>query len=515
MYYQIWGRVCVPQPPLHYGDVLDNNRVHEAWWKNAVTAPDQLRQRVATAYSEIFVVSEIETTINANILGLASYYDMLADDAFVNYRQLLRDVTLHPIMGQYLNMRGNNKATPPQVPNENYAREIMQLFSIGLYMLQPDGTLMLDANGQPIPTYDQAAITNFAQVFTGWNTDPARVVIPTIPATTQPVAPIVNVNNSYQKPMVATAANHALVQKNLLNYPGAARYVPTTQPGVIPASTKATLQSCDDELNFALDNIFNHPNVGPFFCRKLIQRLVGSNPSPGYVYRVAKVFNNDGNGVRGNMKAVITAILTDYEARNPAQLNDPGYGHAREPMIRIASMLRSLGAWSKSGKWVMGKTDSTLQQTIFRSPTVFNYFDPAYSEPGAISDAGIVSPELEIILATTITSSQNMIYTGLYSHNYNTTQPTGTGFRGDSGGTDIYVDFSANGCGLQPLVQAQGQGPMVDEVGVLLMGSSLDPQMKTIITNFLTAKVGASDYLTKCKAAVHLVATSPHAATQK
>jgi uncharacterized protein (DUF1800 family) len=515
MYYQIWGRVCVPQSPLVYGDALDNNRVHEAWWKNAVTAPDQLRQRVATALSEIFVVSELEGTINGNIMGLASYYDMLANNAFGNFRTLLKDVTLHPIMGQYLNMRGSIKATPPQSPNENYAREILQLFSIGLYQLHPDGTLVLDQNGQPIATYDQAVITNFAQVFTGWNTNGTRVAIPTLPSTTQPVAPVVVFNSAYQKPMVVTASNHSQVQKTLMQYPGAARYVPTTQPGVIPATTSTNATICNSELDFAIDNIFNHPNVGPFISARLIQRLTSSNPSPGYLYRVAKVFNNDGTGVRGNMKAVITAILTDYEARNTVQLNDPGYGKPREPMIRIASILRSLGGWSKSGKWVMGRTDTTLQQTILRSPTVFNYFDPQYADPGPISDANIVSPELGIVYATTITSGQNMIYTGIYNHNYSLTAPTGTGFRGDGGGSDIYLDFSANGCGLQPLLQTGGQDAMLDQVAMLLMGRPLDSQMKTIIANFLGSRIGATDYLTKVKAATHLIATSPQAATQK
>jgi uncharacterized protein (DUF1800 family) len=515
MYYQIWGRVCLPQPPLIYGDTLDNNRVHETWWKNAVTAPDQLRQRVATAYSEIFVVSEIEGTINGNIMGLASYYDMLADDAFVNFRQLIKDVTLHPIMGQYLNMRGNVKATPPASPNENYAREVMQLFSIGLYWLQPDGTLKIDQNGQPIPTYDQTTITNFAQVFTGWNTDSSRVAIPTIPSTTQPVAPVVIVNSSYQKPMVVSSGNHSLVQKTLLQYPNAAKYGAATQPSVIPATTSTNSTICNQELDFAIDNIFNHPNVGPFFCTRLIQRLTCSNPSPGYVYRVAKVFDNDGTGVRGNMKAVITAILTDYEARNNVEVNDPGYGKMREPMIRIAGMLRSLGAWSKSGKWKMGKTDTTLQQTVFRSPTVFNFFDPQYAEPGKISNAGIVSPELGAILATTITSSQNMIYTGIYSHNYSLTAPTGTGFRGDGDGSDIYLNFSASGCGLQPLLETGGQDAMLDQIATLLMGRPLDSQMKIIVSNFLGSTIAPTEYPSKVRGAVHLIATSPQAAAQK
>src|SRR5437016_3265612 len=315
---------------------------------------------------------------------------MLANDAFGNFRQILNDVTLHPIMGDYLNMRGNKKAVPPASPNENYAREILQLFSIGLYMLQPDGTLMLDANGQPIPTYDQTTITNFAQVFTGWDLSNNKVIVPQLISNllTPPGGVIQNYTSDHQRPMVITPGNHSTTVKNLLVYPNAATFPGAGSPSMIPARTQQTAQTATQELSFALDNIFYHPNVGPFICKQLIMRLVGSNPSPAYVYRVSKVFADDGSPdhVRGNMKAVITAILTDYEARSPALISEPGYGHLREPMIRIAQLLRSGGALSKTGKWVMGKTDTTFAQTILRSPTVFNFFDPHYAEPGAISN---------------------------------------------------------------------------------------------------------------------------------
>ncbi|HSV15972.1 MAG TPA: DUF1800 family protein, partial [Tepidisphaeraceae bacterium] len=337
MYYNMYVRCCSPQSPNPYGDNLDDTLIHETWWKNTVTAPDQLRQRVATAYSEIFVVSEINDNLDAQIPGMCTYYDMLADDAFVSFKQLLSDITLHPIMGEYLNMRGNKKATAPAVPNENYGREVLQLFSIGLYMLQPDGTLMLDANGQPIPTYDQPTITSFAQVFTGWDVNNTGVTVPELISDGAGGATTANFTSRYQKPMVLTQSNHSTTVKNLLVYPGAATWSfgGASGPSQIPANSG---QTASVELNFAIDNIVNHPNVGPFICRQLIQRLVGSNPSPAYVYRVAQVFNNDGSGNRGNMKAVITAILTDYEARSPAVLSDPGYGHMREPMIRVASL---------------------------------------------------------------------------------------------------------------------------------------------------------------------------------
>ena len=263
-------------------------------------------------------MSQVDDNVDNAIPGLLTYYDMLADDAFGNFRTLLGDVTLHPIMGFYLNMMGSVKPSAPNKfasPNENYAREIMQLFTIGLYMLQPDGTLMLDVNGQPIPTYDQTTITNFAQVFTGWDRNNTPVNIPLLVSNgaTPPGDAVQIFPSYYQKPMVLTPSQHSTVQKNLLVYPGS--------NSVIAANANQTAASATAELNFALDNIFNHPNVGPFVCRQLIQRLVGSNPSPAYVYRVAQVFANNGSGVRGDMKAVITAILTDYEARSPALLN--------------------------------------------------------------------------------------------------------------------------------------------------------------------------------------------------
>jgi hypothetical protein len=354
-------------------------------------------------------------------------------------------------MGDYLNMMGNAYTTAHS-PNENYAREIMQLFSVGLYQLQPDGTLKLDSSGSPIPTYDQNTITNMAHVFTGWNRNGTPLVIPTFPA---PVAPatqptVVNFSSYYQKPMVATASQHSPKAKQLLSYTGAKLWAggATTQPTdlvIIPANTSQTTTTAAAELNFALDNIFNHPNVGPYVCKQLIQRLVTSNPSPAYVYRVAQVFNDDGTAqhVRGNMQAVITAILTDYEARSPAIIvTDQTAGRMREPLIRIANILRPLQATSNSGKWKIGSTNNGLNQTVLRSPTVFNFFSPDYAPAGPIQSGGDVSPEFGIIYETTISSAQNMIYTGIYSPNYANKPPTGTGWRGDNYGSDVYLPIT-------------------------------------------------------------------------
>ena len=509
MYAWMYYRLVVPQA-VGYAESLSADRVHEGWMKNAVTAPDGLRQRVATALSEIFVVSENNGTIGGSPLGLASYYDMLAGDAFGNFRQLLSDVTLHPIMGVYLDMKGNKKTAP----NENYAREIMQLFTIGLYMLQPDGTLMLDAKGQPIPTYSQAQITSLAQVYTGWDQNTAgKVIIPTFPAPTAPATQptVVNFTSYYQQPMIVTASNHSTNAKTLLTYPGVGQ---TT----IAANTKQTADAATAELNVTLDNIFNHPNVGPFICRQLIQRLVESNPSPAYVYRVAQVFNNDGTGVRGNMGAVVKAILTDYEARSTAVRGNAGYGKPREPIVRLASFLHSMNAFSKTNHWAIGRTDTQLQQTIFRAPTVFNFFDPGYSQPGPVQQAGLASPEFSIIYETTITNSQNMLYTGIYSaaNADGSNKLTGVGFKGDSYGYDIFADFSTAGNGLVALTQQSGTSAMLGQVELLIAGAPMDASgtARARIQTFLNTLPNTNP-LAQVQAAAYLVATAPQTAVQK
>jgi uncharacterized protein (DUF1800 family) len=411
------------------------DRVLESWWKNSLTAPDQLRQRVAFAYSQIFVVSSLDDAISGQPAGLATWHDMLATDAFINFRTLLKDVTLHPIMGQYLNMRGNKKQTPPAVPNENYAREILQLFSIGLNNLQPDGTLKLDQNGLPIPSYDQSVITAFSQVFTGWDVIASGSVpaVDTFQALTAvgPPATYATVKSQYHQPMIVTASNHSGLVKNLLSYSG--NYTPSSPDRfVIAANSSQTTATANAELDAALNNIFNHPNVGPFICRQLIQRLACSTPSPAYVYRVASVFNDDAypgsGGVRGNMQAVIKAILLDYEARSvtflaypqnpdPNAKGMPGYGKLREPLLRLSAAIRATRPTSNSGYFKLSSTNSALGQAPYRALTVFNFYTPDYSDPGVVAAAGLTSPELYIANENTNVQYINTIYGGLYNNN--------------------------------------------------------------------------------------------------
>lgn len=308
--------------------------VFNTWWQQSVTAPDQLRQRVAFALSEIMVVSDVGV-LQDNGRALSSYYDTLLDHAFGNFRDLLEAVTLSPAMGLYLDMRGNSAGSIVTGihANENYAREIMQLFSIGLNRLWPDGTLVLNAQGNLVPTYDQNVIMGVASVFTGWNYYQANQANGRLPTNFSPPS-------NYTNPMVLVPTHHELGTKLLLDN------VMLPQAWGSQASSSSTNFDlyCSQDLEMALDSIFNNPNVGPFICRQLIQRLVTSSPSPGYLYRVVQRFNDNGSGVRGDMQAVLNAILLDYEARSSDMLSVPTYGKQREPLVRITAAARAFPA---------------------------------------------------------------------------------------------------------------------------------------------------------------------------
>ncbi|MGB7159168.1 MAG: DUF1800 family protein [Tepidisphaeraceae bacterium] len=475
-------------------DALASDRVTESWWKAALRGDDQLRQRVAFAYSQILVVSSVEDTIDVEPAGLASYHDMLADNAFVNFRVLLEDMTLHPIMGQYLNMRGNVKPSSSnnfKAPNENFAREILQLFSIGLNQLQPDGTLKLGPDGLPIPTYSQEVVEGFSHVFTGWREDATAVVIPTLDAT----GAVVDVSTKYIKPMLVNPANHSTTAKLLLNN------------ATIPSTTSQTVATANAELDAALDNIFNHPNVGPFICRQLIQRLVTSNPSPAYVYRVAHVFDGyrgsdpDGSpsAPRGDMQAVIRAVLLDYEARTVDVINNPGFGHVREPLVRASAVIRAFHPTSVSGHFKIGRTDNEFEQTPYRAITVFNFFEPGYVEPGELAAFGLVAPELQITNETTTMNTLNFLYTGIGA-------ASNPNFKGD-----VKLDLTTE----QNL--ASSSTALLDRLNLLLMQNRMPAPMYTRIRTFIDGLPSGTDAqrLARAKAAIHLVATSAQFATQK
>lgn len=353
-----------------------------AWWHRSITADDVLRQRVAFALSEIFVVSDNVDDLIVYPTALSDYYDTLLTHAFGNYRDLLRAVTLHPSMGIYLSHVNNRRSDPANntFPDENYAREVMQLFSIGLFELNIDGSLRLDGNNEPIPTYSNVEIREFAKIFTGLSFGgPGAFFGRQLPY--------------FLAPMDMFDAEHEPGPKYLLN----GTVVPAGQTGM-------------QDIDAAIDNLFNHPNVGPFIGKQLIQRLVTSNPSPAYIERVARAFNGDSTGVRGDMRAVMRALLLDPDATaTPTSL--AGFGKLREPVVRYATILRQFGANSDDG--FIANLGYFLQelgkQHPLSAPSVFNFFLPDHSPSGEIANAGLVAPEFQITTSNSIVGISNLI----------------------------------------------------------------------------------------------------------
>ena len=406
-----------------------------AWWQNSISAPDQLRQRVAFALSEIFVISEHGTLQNhADILS--SYYDMLVDNAFGNYRTLLESVTLHPGMGLYLGMLGNNAGSEITGlhADENYAREIQQLFSIGLNRLWPDGSLILNSQDNLVPTYNQNEIMGYASVFTGWNYYQANQANGLLPANWYPAYNGTN-------PMVLVPSHHEVGSKLVLDN---VVLPPAYGNQLVPSTTNDTY--CSQDLEKALDAIYNNQNVGPYICRQLIQRLVTSNPSRDYVYRVAQVFNNDGTGVRGNMQAVIQAILLDYEARSPNMIPQPTYGKQREPLLRVTELARAFPA----PPTVSGTYSQTTNQVITittTSPHMMNSGDTAYMIFTDTSGNAPPTSQGYSVTATsrttlTITSPQLLVGTYGQTNGIITAALSGNGLASNN---PVYLVFTTGG----------------------------------------------------------------------
>lgn len=365
--------------------------IYELFWQNAVQGEDQLRQRVTFALSQIFVVSLRDANVSKFPRGVSEYYDVLARNAFGNYRNLLHEVTVNPMMGLYLSHLGNEKGDPEtgRVPDENFAREIMQLFSIGLYELNIDGSPKLGPDGKPIETYSTEDVEGLARVFTGlsWaGPDLQRGRF----------RGWIKTGDREIYPMQSYPQYHSDLEKRFLGT-------------VIPAGSRDAWADVDT----AIDTLFNHPNVGPFLARQLIQRLVTSNPSPGYIQRVAEQFNDNGEGQRGDMRAVVRAILFDSEARDRAAASQPGAGKIREPILRFAHWMRAFRAHSGTGRFRVGNTDDAgrrLGQTVLRSPSVFNFYRPGYVPPNTpIADAAMVAPEMQITHETSVAGWLNMM----------------------------------------------------------------------------------------------------------
>ena len=370
------------------------NYFYSYFWRSAVTGQDQLRQRATFALSQIFVVSFANTRVTPR--GMASYYDMLNRNAFGNYRTLLEDVALHPMMGIYLSHLGNQKENPAtgQNPDQNFAREILQLMSIGLFELNLDGTPKRNASGNLIPTYGQDDIIGLSKVFTGISWQNPKPTANSFLGYEQTNAS--RFGPSWVSPMIFYPAFHSTSEKKFLGV-------------TIPA---ASTPNAAGDLKVALDTIFNHPNVAPFISRQYIQRLVTSNPSPDYVRRVAQVFVNNGQGVRGDLGAVVKAVLLDPEARNQPSNSDRAYGKLREPILRFTHAMRAFGATSQSNNWLMTSTSSSLAlgQSPLAAPSVFNFYRPNYAPSNSnVAGMSLQAPEFQITDELTVASYINQL----------------------------------------------------------------------------------------------------------
>ncbi len=461
----------------------DTNWLYQSFWRNALLADDVLRQRVAFALSQVFVVSLNDMSVSQNARGVASYADMLALNAFGNFRTLLEDVTLHPMMGLYLshlrNRGDNNRA-----PDENFAREVMQLFTIGVNQLNPDGTRVLDAAGNPLETYTNEDVTGIAKVFTGWSwagpdTDAAR-----FNGGGSPAYP-----NRSIEPMQPYAQFHSEAPKSFLGG--------TCAGGTMPRASLAC----------ALDRLFQHPNVGPFVGKQLIQRLVTSNPSPAYVARVAAAFADNGQGVRGDMKAVLRQILLDPEARNPPAAGDATFGKVREPLLRMTALLRATKATSASGQFQIHNTDDpgvSLGQTAMRSPSVFNFWRPGYTPPNSdLAAAGLVAPELQIANESSAAGYLNTMQAAIQN--------------GYGNANDVKLDISE----LQAI--AGNVDALLDRIELLLTSGKYRPETRTrirdVVSSVVVPAVGdtaiANARRDRVRLALFLTIASPEFLSQK
>jgi uncharacterized protein (DUF1800 family) len=423
----------------------------EAWWEAALTGPDQLRQRMAFALSQIFVISEIGA-LDGSHEGVTNYYDLLADHAFGNYRDLLEAVTLNPCMGIYLSMLRNRKpdALTGSEPDENYARESMQLLSIGLNRLHPDGSLQLDADGMQLPTYSQNDIVGLARVFTGWGYAYDGTVEP----------PFFWGPEDLLRPMVQYPAYHDTGAKQIVG--GA----------TIPAG-----QSGEQDLDQALDVLFHHPNVGPFLSRQLIQRFVTSNPSPGYIHRVAQVFNDNGSGVRGDLKAVLKAVLLDYEARSAEPLANTGFGKLREPVLRISHLLRAMHIQppGTGDPRYFVDLQYSINQAALKSPSVFNFFQPGYIPPGRLAAAGLYGPEFQITSESSAITLTNQLHGTL---DWGLWTPEGDGVLRLDLATEHGILFAPVG------TEAERRTQLLDHLGLLFLNGRMTPELRSRITSF-------------------------------
>jgi len=450
-------------PVVCVRDHLSLAMLQRDFFTNAVRAGDQLRQRVAWALSQILVVSGNESDLSY-AHAMSRYQSLMFKHAFGNYRDLLADVSASPAMGNYLDAVNNDRAAGARVPNENYAREILQLFSIGLAELNADGTPRLDAGGMPLPTYDQDDVKEFAKVFTGWTfADPAS-----------PLADATKKNNRYY-----AAAMVPYPTTSTLGHETSAK---TLLQGLVVPPGQTTRQ----DLASAVQNVFAHPNTAPFVSKQLIQRLVTGNPSSAYVQRIAAVFANDGTGVRGNLKAVVRALLLDPEARGAVK-SDPTFGSLKEPVLMLTSLIRAVGGVTDGNR--LEGSASSLGQRPFYPPTVFNYFPPDATIPGT----AILGPEFALHTSNTAVTRANLVFTLVYSGF--AADPTIPNAVGTMLNTQQFQALAANPVAL------------VDRIADVLTGGALPAAARATIVAAVNA-VAASDAAGRVKMALYLAASS-------
>ncbi len=469
-----------PRVDLSYRYNNDEENVEEenlqsAFARAAISGPDQLRQRVAFALSQILVISRQDGNIDQNVRSLARYYDRLVDHSFGNYYDLLMGVTLDPNMGRYLSHVGNLPPAPEinRFPDENYAREVMQLFSIGLWELNQDGTRKTNSLGNFIPTYDNDAITELARVMTGlwfanngWGAQTRQ-------------------DEEHLVPLEMFPDYHDFGEKTLLN------------GFVIPARQPSPGNGMED-IRDAIRHLFEHPNCAPFICRSLIQFLVTSNPTPDYVERIFHIFDDNGTGERGDLGAVVKAILMDPEARDPAVATSPDFGLFREPVIRTMHLAR-LTKINRSGQavwWDYGNYyDDTLQMPLY-SPTVFNFYRPNYTPPGVLDRENLDGPAFEIANSYTAVSLPNRIWKiadrGFY-------------MGGRYHFTPDYNDF---------MPYLNDSDTLLDYINIVVCAGSMRAETRSIIKTNL-ANTALSDPVEKVRLAVYLALMSPEGAVQR
>ncbi|WP_018013794.1 DUF1800 domain-containing protein [Teredinibacter turnerae] len=490
-----------PAPEVEKDDegwVRDIQR-SDIWWESAVWGQDQLRQRVAYALSQILVISNVSDVLYNDSRGIANYHDILAAHAFGSYRDLLKAVTLNPMMGEYLSMVRNEKADAQRNirPDENYAREVMQLFSIGLVQLNIDGSPVLDNQQQPVPTYGQDDIKNLARVFTGWNH-----------ATINQWWEWASSGAAEILPMKAFPAYHDTGSKTLFGDKS------------IPADLTP-----EQDIDAALDILFAHSNVAPFISKQLIQRLITSNPSPDYVARVASVFNDNGAGEKGDLKAVIKAIYLDDEAINGPTLAPTTFGKLREPLLKVTGLWRAFKAQGipvreNNGSLSLNRlrfrgSDREMGQRPYGSFSVFNFYRPDYQQPGEIKNNDLIAPEFQIMTDSQLVSSISRLSGSIFWRDTKNAWPQSELTNPNNQPKADWDLYPAQLFLEEEKQLANDPSALVERLNLLLLHGTMSTQLRATIIDFITEFQPYSSAEMRVYDALVLVMASPEYAIQR